>query len=88
MAGDGARSAPRGYETRLGSEATRKAGDYFPDGVAFVALAPLGDAALGHARDFWTWRSPAHEQGLTDEEEPTELMAGMVRSFVRDTTRG
>jgi predicted ATPase len=33
-------------ETRLGIEAARKAGGYFPDGVAFVALAPLGDAPL------------------------------------------
>ena len=33
-------------KTRLGIEAARKAGGYFPDGVAFVALAPLGDAAL------------------------------------------
>ena len=34
-------------KTRLGIEAARKAeGYYFPDGVAFVALAPLGDAAL------------------------------------------
>jgi predicted ATPase/transcriptional regulator with XRE-family HTH domain len=33
-------------KTRLSTEAARKAGGYFPDGVAFVALAPLGDAAL------------------------------------------
>jgi predicted ATPase len=33
-------------KTRLGIEAAQKAGGYFPDGVAFVALAPLGDAAL------------------------------------------
>ena len=33
-------------KTRLGIEAARKAGGHFPDGVAFVALAPLGDAAL------------------------------------------
>jgi predicted ATPase/transcriptional regulator with XRE-family HTH domain len=33
-------------KTRLGLEAARKAEGYFPDGVAFVALAPLGDAAL------------------------------------------
>jgi transcriptional regulator with XRE-family HTH domain len=33
-------------KTRLGIEAAKKAGGYFPDGVAFVALAPLGDAAL------------------------------------------
>ena len=33
-------------KTRLGIEAARKADDHFPDGVAFVALAPLGDAAL------------------------------------------
>ena len=34
-------------KTRLAIEAARKAGGrYFPDGVAFVALAPLGDAAL------------------------------------------
>jgi transcriptional regulator with XRE-family HTH domain len=33
-------------ETRLGIEAARKASGYFPDGVAFVALAPLGDAPL------------------------------------------
>ncbi len=34
-------------KTRLGIEAARKAGGYyFPDGVAFVALAPLADAAL------------------------------------------
>ena len=40
-------------------------------------------AALGHALDFWTWRSLVHEQGLTDEEA-IELMVGMVRSLVRD----
>ena len=34
-------------KTRLGIAAARKAeGYYFPDGLAFVALAPLGDAAL------------------------------------------
>jgi predicted ATPase/DNA-binding XRE family transcriptional regulator len=33
-------------KTRLGIEAAQKAAGYFPDGVAFVALAPLGDAAL------------------------------------------
>ena len=33
-------------KTRLGIEAARRAAGYFPDGVAFVALAPLGDAAL------------------------------------------
>jgi hypothetical protein len=39
---------PRGYrQDRLAIEVARKAeGHYFPDGVAFVALAPLGDAAL------------------------------------------
>ena len=39
-------------------------------------------AALGHALDFWTWRSLVHEQGLTDEQA-IELMVGMVRSLVR-----
>ena len=33
-------------KTRLGIEAAQQAAGYFPDGVAFVALAPLGDAAL------------------------------------------
>ena len=33
-------------KTRLGIEAAREAGGHFPEGVAFVALAPLGDAAL------------------------------------------
>jgi predicted ATPase/DNA-binding XRE family transcriptional regulator len=33
-------------KTRLAIEAAKKAGGYFPDGVAFVALAPLGDAVL------------------------------------------
>jgi transcriptional regulator with XRE-family HTH domain len=33
-------------KTRLGIEAAKKASEYFLDGVAFVALAPLGDAAL------------------------------------------
>ena len=33
-------------KTRLGIEAARKAEENFPDGVAFVALAPLGGAAL------------------------------------------
>ncbi|HET7272215.1 MAG TPA: helix-turn-helix domain-containing protein, partial [Rubrobacter sp.] len=33
-------------KTRLVTEVARKAGSDFPDGVAFVALAPLGDAAL------------------------------------------
>ncbi len=33
-------------KTRLAIEAAQKAGHYFPDGAAFVALAPLGDAAL------------------------------------------
>jgi hypothetical protein len=32
-------------KTRLALEAARKAGEYFPDGVSFVALAPLGAAA-------------------------------------------
>ncbi|MDP9409379.1 MAG: TetR/AcrR family transcriptional regulator [Actinomycetota bacterium] len=40
-------------------------------------------AALGHALDFWTWRSLVREQGLTDEEA-IELMVGMVRSAMRD----
>ena len=40
-------------------------------------------AALGHALEFWTWRSLVHEQGLTDEEA-IELMVGMVRSLMRD----
>jgi AcrR family transcriptional regulator len=39
-------------------------------------------AALGHALDFWTWRSLAREWDLTDEEA-IELMVGMVRSSVR-----
>lgn len=39
-------------------------------------------AALGHALDFWTWRSLVHEQGLTDEEA-IELMLGMVRCSMR-----
>jgi AcrR family transcriptional regulator len=38
--------------------------------------------ALGHALDFWTWRSLVHEQGLGDEEA-VELMVGMVRSSAR-----
>ena len=33
-------------KTRLAMEVVQKAGSYFPDGIAFVALAPLGDAAL------------------------------------------
>jgi hypothetical protein len=33
-------------KTRLAIEVARTAEGYFPDGVAFVALAPLGDAAL------------------------------------------
>jgi predicted ATPase/DNA-binding XRE family transcriptional regulator len=33
-------------KTRLGLEAARRAAEHFPDGVAFVGLAPLGDAAL------------------------------------------
>jgi predicted ATPase/transcriptional regulator with XRE-family HTH domain len=33
-------------KTRLGIEVARKAGENLPEGVAFVALAPLGDAAL------------------------------------------
>ena len=40
-------------------------------------------AALGHALEFWTWRSLVHERGLTDEEA-IEVMVGMVRSSVRD----
>ena len=40
-------------------------------------------AALGHALEFWTWRSLVHERGLTDEEA-IELMVGMVRSLMRD----
>ena len=40
-------------------------------------------AALGHALEFWTWRSLVHERGLTDEEA-IEVMLGMVRSSVRD----
>ena len=38
--------------------------------------------ALGHALDFWTWRSLVRERGLSDEEA-MELMVGMVRSSVR-----
>jgi AcrR family transcriptional regulator len=34
--------------------------------------------ALGHALNFWTWRSLAREQGLSDEEA-IELMVSMVR---------
>jgi predicted ATPase/DNA-binding XRE family transcriptional regulator len=33
-------------KTRLSIEAAQKAGDHFPDGVAFIGLAPLADAAL------------------------------------------
>jgi tetratricopeptide (TPR) repeat protein len=33
-------------KTRLGTEAARRAEDQFPDGVYFMALAPLGNAAL------------------------------------------
>jgi predicted ATPase/DNA-binding XRE family transcriptional regulator len=33
-------------KTRLALEAARQAAELFPDGVAFVALAPLGDPAL------------------------------------------
>jgi AcrR family transcriptional regulator len=40
-------------------------------------------AALGHALDFWTWRSLTHEQGLTDREA-VELMVGMVKGLMRD----
>jgi AcrR family transcriptional regulator len=40
-------------------------------------------SALGHALEFWTWRSLVHEQGLTDEEA-IELMVGMVRSLMHD----
>ncbi len=40
-------------------------------------------AALGHALDFWTWRSLVHERGLTDEEA-IELMVGMVRCSMRE----
>jgi AcrR family transcriptional regulator len=40
-------------------------------------------AALGHALDFWTWRSLVHERGLSDEEA-IELMVGMVRSSMRE----
>ena len=40
-------------------------------------------AALGHALEFWTWRSLVHERGLTDEEA-IELMVGMVRSLMRE----
>jgi AcrR family transcriptional regulator len=40
-------------------------------------------AALGHALDFWTWRSLVHERGLTDEEA-VELMVGMVKCSMRD----
>ena len=39
--------------------------------------------ALGHALEFWTWRSLVREQGLT-EEEAIELMVGMVRCAMRD----
>jgi AcrR family transcriptional regulator len=39
--------------------------------------------ALGHALDFWTWRSLVNEQGLTDEEA-IELMVGMVRCLMRE----
>jgi transcriptional regulator with XRE-family HTH domain len=33
-------------KTRLAAQAAREARELFPDGVAFVGLAPLGDAAL------------------------------------------
>jgi AcrR family transcriptional regulator len=39
-------------------------------------------AALGHALEFWTWRSLVHERGLSDEEA-IELMVGMVRCSMR-----
>jgi hypothetical protein len=39
-------------------------------------------AALGHALNFWTWRSLVREQGLGDEEA-VDLMVGMVRSSAR-----
>ena len=40
--------------------------------------------AVGQALDFLSWRSlVVHERGLTDEE-PYELMVGMVRSSMRE----
>jgi hypothetical protein len=39
-------------------------------------------SALGHAFNFWTWRSRVGDQGLTDKEA-VELMVGMVSSSVR-----
>ena len=39
-------------------------------------------AALGHALNFWTWRSLVGDQGLSDEEA-VEVMVGMVRSSAR-----
>jgi AcrR family transcriptional regulator len=44
-------------------------------------------AALGHALDFWAWRSLAEGQGL-DDEKAALLMTEMVRGVADDGARG
>jgi len=39
-------------------------------------------AALGHAIDFWTWRSLTEGQGL-DDEKAAILMAEMVQGIAK-----
>jgi hypothetical protein len=40
-------------------------------------------AALGHALDFWTWKSLTGDQGLSDDEAAA-LMTQMVQSVADD----
>jgi hypothetical protein len=40
-------------------------------------------AAIGHALDFWTWKSLTGDQGLSDDEAAA-LMTQMVQSVADD----
>jgi predicted ATPase/DNA-binding XRE family transcriptional regulator len=62
-------------KTRLAIEAARKTSGYFPDGVAFVALAPLGDAAL---------MMPSVSQALGLREAASARLLEVLRQYLRD----
>lgn len=71
-------------------EQHRKDLDARHDAFCAVLLAPFAkaakrhrqlNAAIGHAVDFWTWRSLCIENGLSDHEA-VELMVGLVAAVV------
>jgi AcrR family transcriptional regulator len=66
---------------RVGSvffEFAERAVDALGPGWGRPAERALLRAAIGHAVDFWTWRSLAFGRGLSDAQA-VELMLGMVR---------